>query len=862
MGEYRKILQDIAGYQDQCICCEHYQRGECGFAFPTVRLSESEAQFFTMFKDENEDNNRIYRTCHLGEPCQNRLSSIAFLNGVENELDCISEVFDESEIRYLIRKIYRCETKYSDEEPFIQNTSIREDISKALGLLLAKIDYECLEQGISIRSLIRSANINYTREEGLYKICPKEIAIEMMRNSLIWSPDGFYVPKGAYDDSIEDVVPLISEKIGTNLVDARKAFEERHSHETVTDPEELERLNEREASIEDFMETVSGSYAINFMNAFALKFGFKPALTYLDEDGSKYFIENYLKVGDSFLYPWMKGVTKDLTKQISNRKHDETELTVYISGLLSRLDQINNILSPRDGSAASVRLCLVYELAYTYRMYSLDEFYELFSKACEEAEKKYKDSTEEYCTEIRHLMFDSYFDSEHYNSSDIILAEVSNLIASFSVFENALEAALLLNNIPNYYKYYEDLANVHLNGVITEFSIAAITELTPAVVVNFAKQLNHPILKEMLPGETVGQYFDRAVFDGNRLSLAEMKENCDAEMENSDDSDDYIPLEKRPKLKPGSLLSDIPYCNVEEVDELNLYYDDIKKYLKYYSVDAERAFRKKCFDKVEDPRLSHEEKRLWALRVLQALDTLYSISNGDKNGLAGHVAQLATILECAFMQMEDPICTKKIGIEHDLTCILRDSIVLRQAETDDDKIKQSERFYSLYYEIGGNYAYFEKRMCSACDLIKCPYRNHISAKVEDYVPEDFPEDILTARHKPTPAVLKKSKREESEEAILTYLDRICQTLPPSLIKCNQGSGKKWIFKGTVSQFAYIGIHIQSLYPSVYGFWKLLCSNVKLHGDGNDLKGAASRIRKNHVLPDGREDIDKAINSIK
>ena len=862
MAEYRKVLKYIADYQDQCICCDHYQRGECGFAFPTVRLSESEVQFFSMFKDDNEDNKRIYKTCHLGEPCQDRQSSIAFLNNVENELDSISEVLDESEIRYLIRKIYRCETKYSDDEPFIQNTSIRDDISKAIGLLLAKIDYECLEQGISIRSLIRSANINYSREEGLFKVCPKEIAIEMMRKSLIWAPDGFYEPKGAYDLDLEDVVPVLTGKLGDSLLVAREAFDKKRRLDEITDPDELERLSASEASLEDFFEHVSGNYAINFMKAFSLKFGCKPALTFIDKDDYSFFIDRFLKVEEPFMYPWMKEVTKELTKEVASRKHDETELTVYISGLLARLDQMVHILSPKDGSAESVRLCLVYELAYTYRGYSLDEFCRLFDKACEEAEKKYADYTDEYCTEIRHLMFDEYFDPEHSNSDDSILSEVSNLIASITLFENSLEAALLLNHIPHCYKYYEDLADVHLQGVITEFSIASITELTPAVVVNFAKELNHPILKEMLPGETMGEYFNRTVHGDNRLSLAEMKENSEAEMLNPEEDDEYIPIEKRPKLKPGVLISDIPYCNVEEVDDLNLYYDDAVKYMKYYASDAERSFRKKCYDKMEDPRLSQEQKRLWVLRVLQALDAIFAIADGDKNGLPGHATQLAIILECVCMQMEEPICIKKIGIERDLTCILRNNIPLDGDKSDNSRGWTSERFYSIYYELGGNLAYFEKRMCASCDLLKCPYRNLMSKNIEEYVPEDYPEDILTARGKPSSRNAKKVQRESAEKEILDYLDSICQALPPTLVVKQESGRTPWFFKGTVALYSYIGLHVKNRFGRKTAPWTLFMQLVDLKGDTTDLKEAGSRIKNEGYVPDGVDIVDEAIKKIK
>lgn len=210
----------------------------------------------------------------------------------------------------------------------------------------------------------------------------------------------------------------------------------------------------------------------------------------------------------------------------------------------------------------------------------------------------------------------------------------------------------------------------------------------------------------------------------------------------------YTPVQtsvaKRPLLKKGNPPADMPVSGVDEVDNLGFYYFQAPVYAKYYAQEDRDNFRKLCYAKAEDKLLSVEEKKIWILRVLQTIETAYALAQYGDDGekvIQDLARSLAVVLECTFMAVFNPICVKRIGMENDLSLIFRETIDWDKDHPLDDEMK-AFRFYDIQGEIGANVAYFERRMCNACEIKSCPYRYIISKDVEVPIPDDCPEDHI------------------------------------------------------------------------------------------------------------------------
>ena len=324
------------------------------------------------------------------------------------------------------------------------------------------------------------------------------------------------------------------------------------------------------------------------------------------------------------------------------------------------------------------------------------------------------------------------------------------------------------------------------------------------------------------------------------------------------------PNGEHPELIPCEYqIQDIPRCNVPEVDNLAIYYDDSKKYAKYYSLEAEDSFAKTCWARVDDKSNTVKSNIRWARRVLQTLDSTYFIADGEKPEIQYQAVVLATILEGVFMQADTPICLKKIAMESDLTIILQESVLLKKEKGHKATPAEEARFDGWYRTVGGNICLFEKEMCDLCDFADCPYRlmNYSQYDTSVNIPgrdedEDVVEDV-PAQDQPD-----IETEPDPKELFKKYLDVVCESLGEDYaVKINRGN-YEWEFKGTSLSLAYLCLALANRCGATRVPWSYVNSRIYNRAGCNYLKEKASRMRKGDEMPSDKDVVDVAVGSIR
>lgn len=202
---YEDILDYIAHYQDTCIVCPNYRHRECGYIFAGARLPKGSSILAETYNQMTYDERVLYDTQVSGDPCENQVTSVVFLNTVERDLELVPVGIDEDTVNILLQKAFRILHKYTSEEDLFEGTTIRSDIQKAIDLVMAHIDLDALRNGVSLYRLIQSADIGYKRENGLFTIYPREMAVSLMAWAIVQDHGGYYSSYGNFDARIWDI---------------------------------------------------------------------------------------------------------------------------------------------------------------------------------------------------------------------------------------------------------------------------------------------------------------------------------------------------------------------------------------------------------------------------------------------------------------------------------------------------------------------------------------------------------------------------------------------------------------------------------------------------------------------------------
>lgn len=329
-------------------------------------------------------------------------------------------------------------------------------------------------------------------------------------------------------------------------------------------------------------------------------------------------------------------------------------------------------------------------------------------------------------------------------------------------------------------------------------------------------------------------------------------------------SDLDAPKEEKPALIPCDYqMLDIPRCNVKEIDDLATYYDDYDKYAQYYSMEAEDSFAKVCWDRVDNTNYTKQSNIRWARRVLQTLDATYFIAENERPLIQYSAVSLSAIMECVFMQADEPICLKRIAMESDLTIMLQESIDLKREQGRESTEAEKARFEGTYRTVGGNLSLFEKEMCDQCDFPNCPYRllnyNRFGAFVKIPGKDDGEEE-----EESTPVVnpVVEEKQLSPREKFEKYLDSVCESLGEDyFITCEIGN-YTWEYKGTGLMLAYLGLSLAKRCGLDRVPWSYVNRHIKNKAGMDYLKEKASRMRKGGELPLDKDVVEVAVWAIK
>ena len=736
-----RILTRLQTYINQCYSCADSEDGTCGWF---SQLADSNIQDTEVSPDQylkmtyREEALAIHRK--FGHPrCRLQVTFSELFDQVEEMIDTqVSVPFTAKGLNNLLRQMKKMESRL-ENLPFDYEHVFRAPAEAIIERCLTHIDYVYLENGLDIIEMISNVHGNHDRVRLLHDYYIEDVVDALLETKkpisvkelMSYQGDLRELTGGSPKAEPEDPIKAeIDEKITPEVVDMLLKPEEKEHH-----------------SVNECLDFLANLKVLNFLQAVALCFGCEIKSPLIREGKEDQFIEESLKLKQYTFYPWFDHLAAEISNEIKRRNGNEYEIDIYVTELLANFDGISAALYPRDHSVASIELLRVHALAHTFCRYDFAKFRTLFKKAKRKAATLYDVETAEYYTTIRTLMEKEYFDENEDSNLDDVLSNIRNILSSITLFESALEGALLINGIPHDYIYYEELTGVKLTQSVTQSDISIAVDQTSEAIKHFATKLQHRVIINMLPDETFQDYQER-MSKGAILPVT-MPEAPAQEVSKEEPVPEKKAVE-RPVLTPDDGLNDIPTSGVPEVDVLRHYYFSAEDYYDFYFQENKIKFRQLCFQVANDKSWTREDKENWVLRVLQTIDSAYAVSDitPDHNEIAVNcmAREMSVVLECAFMQIADPICVKKIGMENDLSVIFRSTIQSEASYSNITEDTNEERMLDIIGEIGGNVARFERKMCNQCDWADCPYRYIISGKLEPCIPDDCPESHIKDIH--------------------------------------------------------------------------------------------------------------------
>lgn len=736
-----RILTRLQTYIDQCYKCADSEEGSCGWfnqlAGTTIQdTGATPEQYLKMtYKEEAL---ALHREANHPR-CRLQVTFSELLDQIEEMIDTQASVpFYAKSLKALFNQMKKME-KRLEQLPSDFEQVFRAPAEAVIERCLTHIDYIYLENGLDIIELISNVHGNHDRVRLLHEYYIEDDVDDLLANKKT-------IPIKELLSYTGDLRELAGTKKPSESTDSIKEEIDKKITPEVVDmllkPEEEERHY-----IDECLDFLANLKVLNFLQAVALSFGCEIKSPLIREGREDAFIEESLKLKQHTFYPWIDGLAKEISNEIVARKGDDHAIDVYITELLANFDGISAAMYPRDHSLASLDLLQVQALAHTFCRYDFNKFKTLFYKAKQKAGKLFDNMSTEYYETIRRIMEKEYFDEEEDSNLDDVLANIRNISTSLTFFESALEAALLVNGIKHDYIYYEELTGVKLTQAVTISTISVVEDQTADSVKHFATELSHRIQIDMLPGETYEEFKERTAKGAILPITTTTGINLEKEEEEASSQPKVI---ERPVLTPDDGLNDIPTSGVPEVDILRHYYFSADDYYDFYFQENKIKFRALCYQVANEKTWTREDKENWVLRVLQTIDAAFAVTDvpNNSNEIAVNcmAREMSVVLECAFMQIADPICVKRIGMENDLSVIFRSTIQSDACFSSVNDDTNEERMLDILGEIGGNAARFERKMCNQCDWTDCAYRYCISGNVQPVIPDDCPESRIKDIH--------------------------------------------------------------------------------------------------------------------
>lgn len=224
MTTYEEILELIERHQDTCFTCYNYRYKYCGFVFPDKCIPEDKFPADEEIQKMADDAYTLFLTQAYGDRCKRVKTEFDFLTEIENRLRNVPPGIDEDSVNYILQRAFRILNKYPSENPLYKNTPVKEETQKAINLMMAYIDFDSIQNGASIYRLIQAADLGYDRPSGLFKICPRQMAIGYMSHCVVQDHDGYYESDGSFDATIWDITR--KQYIGPSWLDVMKYMQQ------------------------------------------------------------------------------------------------------------------------------------------------------------------------------------------------------------------------------------------------------------------------------------------------------------------------------------------------------------------------------------------------------------------------------------------------------------------------------------------------------------------------------------------------------------------------------------------------------------------------------------------------------------
>ncbi len=243
MTTYEEILNIIERQQDQCFTCCHYRRRQCGFVYDDKLIPDDRIPSGEEIENLSGDAYILFMTQLSGERCQKVDSEFDFLTSIENHLREVPPGVDEDTVNYVLQRAYRILNKYPAQSTLYTHTPIRNEIESAITLMMAYIDMDSIQNGASIYRLIQAADIGYDRPSGLFKVCPRQLAIGYMTHCVVQDHDGYYTSDGSFDATKWDITR--KDYIGKSWLDVIAYYQHAEPDEPVVYVERNNRAPEQ-----------------------------------------------------------------------------------------------------------------------------------------------------------------------------------------------------------------------------------------------------------------------------------------------------------------------------------------------------------------------------------------------------------------------------------------------------------------------------------------------------------------------------------------------------------------------------------------------------------------------------------------
>lgn len=389
---------------------------------------------------------------------------------------------------------------------------------------LSAIDYHFLEMGIDVYGLIQNIHSDYHRTsmlhqnyvEGVVNILLSKaykpsveqiVACSLPLFTLI--PPAPSTPTYSVEDDLPDLGESETDPASEIVDDAELGSELPYDDEWPFDDELPFPVKKTTTDLfNDLLDIVASEDAMKHIAAVSLSFGARPPFfsgsdeTYFDSD----FVAKNISSEFECVFSDIKLLAKCLVKEIRKRKSDDNSINAYLTTVLSRFSKVSQLLYPEPVDESHIELAMVFDASEQYKRYSMEAFNRAWSEGTGLASAQYNPNSEEYYSMLP-LWIHAVYKKENEDVERGPLTAIAELRMTISLFEAAIEGALLINGIGHDFMYYEDLAGVHLSGKISELEVANVCKLTVAAVRHMVKDLKHPYQFASKEADPVSDYF-------------------------------------------------------------------------------------------------------------------------------------------------------------------------------------------------------------------------------------------------------------------------------------------------------------------------------------------------------------------